>query len=115
MRTAVGFGAAVDTLVLCQAVDTTEGLAAVVAVEGQVARVHPLVLEKFLAVQEIPAARLARKGLFRSVKLLSAGVIGPRGARGRHLLQLGFFTHLLVGGHRGAFSVLSVICAEGWI
>lgn len=61
---------------LCQAVDTTEGLAAVIAVEGQLACVHPPVLEKFLAVQEIPAARLARKGLFRGVKLLMSKEVG---------------------------------------
>lgn len=34
---------------------------------------------------------------------LSAGVTGPRGTRGCHLLQLAFFIHLLVGRHRGAF------------
>lgn len=76
MGAAVGLGPAVDALVLGQAVDPSEGLAAVVAVEGQVAGVHPLVLEKLLAIQEIPAARLAGKGFLRSVQLLMAKEVG---------------------------------------
>ena len=59
----VGLCSAVDALVLGQAIDSSEGLAAVVAVEGQVAGVYPLVLEKFLAIQEIPATCLTGEGL----------------------------------------------------
>ena len=55
MGTPIGLGPTVDTLVFGQATDPSEGLAAVVTVEGQVACVHSLVLEEFLAIQEIPA------------------------------------------------------------
>lgn len=64
MGTPIGLGPTVDTLVFGQATDPSEGLAAVVTVEGQMTGVHSLVLEEFLAIQEIPATRLAGKGLF---------------------------------------------------
>lgn len=64
MGTPIGLGTAVDALVLGQAIDPSEGLAAVITVERQVAGVHSLVLEKLLAIQEIPATGLAGKGLF---------------------------------------------------
>lgn len=76
MGTPVGLGPAVDALVLSQAIDSSEGLAAIVTVERQVAGVHSLVLEKFLAIQEIPATGLAGKGLFRNMKLLMAKEVG---------------------------------------
>lgn len=70
MWTPVGLGTTVDALVLGQPVDTAEGLAAVVAIEGQVACVHALVLEQLLAIEEIRAARLACEGLLGGVQLL---------------------------------------------
>lgn len=76
MGTPIGLRPTVDALVLGQAIDSSEGLAAVVTVERQVASVHSLVLEKFLAIQEIPATGLAGKGLFRIMKLLMAKEVG---------------------------------------
>lgn len=76
MGTPIGLGTAVDALVLGQAIDRSEGLAAVVTIERQMASVHSLVLEKLLAIQEIPATDLAGKGLLGDVQLLMAKEVG---------------------------------------